>query len=539
MKTKFYFGAFAALALGFASCSSDEPINGPVDPDGPTTGEKYMAVVISDVGSNGKASLPGDNEFENPAAGSNESSFKAENVRFYFFTADGQPFVMVQNGVNGTVSHTNMVAPTELKTSNDNGAGATIQGVLVLGTTTTPYVGDKPAKVFCVANPIQTKFEDFANRPLNDLKTIVARYDQEKNPQSTFCFSSSTYASGTNEVFYTDVAGKIYDDPDKAKGDPAKIFLERLVAKVRVTGIETKPVKERTGDNTVAVKDFKINGVDGTTQLNVELVGWKLIKNSKTTYAIKNISSFIGEGNEPFENWNDPDRHRSYWAYTACQQSSDFFRTTYDIYKDAFPLKSFATDKPLENIAYCYGNTRFAGDLEKEDIANPVTARHTNATAILVKGIVKKAGEDAGLDFVYWGGEYFLTDNFKKVVVDRWNNEHGLTGTSAKTTDDVTFIDGTSPNSWKAKVGDSAYDTFDNILWWQEGVTSYYLNIKHVGGKFGVVRNHIYDYELTDVIGLGVPGNDPNDPKDPTENYLAAVVYCLNWRIVSNQTVLE
>lgn len=132
MKTKFYFGAFAALALGFASCSSDEPINGPVDPDGPTVGESYMAVVIQNVGSNGRAALPGDDDFEDPAAGSTESSFDAENIRFYFFTEEGQPFIMLNQGVNGTVSHTNMVKPNKIEVSNDDGAGQTIKGILVL-----------------------------------------------------------------------------------------------------------------------------------------------------------------------------------------------------------------------------------------------------------------------------------------------------------------------------------------------------------------------------------------------------------------------
>lgn len=144
MKTKFYFGAFAALALGFASCSSDEPINGPVDPDGPTVGESYMAVRITNIGSSGRA-LPGDNEFEGPAG--DESKIEVENIRFYFFTESGQPFLMVNNGVNGEVSNTNMVKPAEIRTENTNGKDDnTIEGLLVLGTPAAGYLGNEPKK---------------------------------------------------------------------------------------------------------------------------------------------------------------------------------------------------------------------------------------------------------------------------------------------------------------------------------------------------------------------------------------------------------
>ena len=284
MKTKFYFGAFAALALGFASCSSDEPINGPVDPAGPTTGESYMAVVIQNVGSNGRAALPGEDDFEDPAAGSTESSFTADNICFYFFTAAGQPFIMLNQGVNGTVSHTNMVKPTQIQTSNDDGVGQTIKGILVLGAPE-KYLGNKPAKVFCVANPIVHKFEDFANITLNQIKQIAVTYDPDKNPFGKFVMTSSSYASSNaadaEEIFYTDVTDCIKTTATEAEDNPAKIFLERLAAKVRVKGLGTKVVREKGEGTTNPEAEFDITGIDGKVKLDVELAGWELVKNAK------------------------------------------------------------------------------------------------------------------------------------------------------------------------------------------------------------------------------------------------------------------
>ena len=180
-------------------------------------------------------------------------------------------------------------------------------------------------------------------------------------------------------------------------------------------------------------------------------------------YAVKNISDFIDK--PPFDNWNDATHHRSYWAYTACAESTDFFKSSFNIHEDAFSLGNYDETKPTENIAYCYGNTRFA-----ETVSTAID-RTSNATAILVKGIVKKHGETEALDLVNWGGQYFLTDNFKEMVADAYNREHNTTLTK----DAISFQNhGTNKNTWKVHVeGDGDWDRFDNISWWENGVTSY------------------------------------------------------------------
>lgn len=524
MKTKFYFGAFAALALGFASCSSDEPINGPTtEPDGPTVGESYMAIRITNVGSNGRA-LPADTDFEDPA-NDTESAFTKDDVRFYFFTADDRPFIMAQHGVNGTVSNTNMVAPDIITPANPNTPGnpSDIEGVLVLGEPE-KYLGNKPAKVVCIINPHEDvhPFEYYANKTLDALRNVAA---DVPNEFSKFTMTSSTYMSNGKSVCYTDVTEHIKTTADEARKNPAKIFVERLAAKVRVSGLGTYQVKKKTdsGAPSTDAAQFTIRGLDAPTTLDMELVGWKLIKNAKNTYAIKNIDDCIQ--NPPFTDWNDETRHRSYWAWTACAAEEDFYVKGYDIYNDDFSLGNYNNDNPG---VYCYGNTRH----EPES----ATDRSKNATAILVKGVVKLHDQDNGLDLANWAGDYYLTSTLKADIVAAWN---GSNPTKTATVNDVTFVKGTNPNTWKAHVLDDDFDRFDNISLWKDGVTSYYVNIKHLGEKFGVVRNHIYDYEFTNVIGLGVPGNEQENPKDPEANYLAAVVYCLKWNVVSNETVLE
>ena len=148
MKSRFYFGALAVMALGLTGCATDEP-----NPDGGnvSTGDnRYMAVRISAV--DDTRALPGEPDFEEGQG--NENTITADNIRFYFFTAEGQPFVMQLTNVNGEVSHTNMVKPNEITVNTTNGETPTnIEGMLILGKPSgAGYQVATPEKVVVVAN---------------------------------------------------------------------------------------------------------------------------------------------------------------------------------------------------------------------------------------------------------------------------------------------------------------------------------------------------------------------------------------------------
>ena len=543
MKTSICYGALATLTLGLAACSSDEPV---VNPDNPATGgEQFMAVTIQTVG-DGTRALPGDTDFEQGVG--NENSITAANIRFYFFTETGAPFVMSHVNVNGTVTNTNMVQPTEIKASNlTNGEEPTdITGILVLGTPDPEagYQGNTPARVIAVANPKARAFEEYANISITQFQEKSASLNNFDF--NTFTMTSSSYVDGVKQadgstkdevVCYTDVSGKIKTTKDEAEKDAAMIYMERLAAKVRVHGLGTYNVKVRDkNNNQLTNENFTIwESSDGATRttLQVELQGWQLMNRAHSTYALKNITDFVT--NPPFADWNDPTRHRSYWAFTNASADTDFSDTEYKLYGDQasnyFKLGEFDSTNATANIAYTYGNTR-------PEPAS-VTDRETKATAIMVKAQVQDSDGNP-VDLVKWGAEYFTLDYFKQVVANAWNGEGGI----AATKDDVTLItDGTQANTYKVKVKNSDFSRFSGISWWKNGLTTYNVNILHhtdAAGKnyFGVVRNHIYDYTFTAVIGLGVPGEDPVNPPVPTETYLAAAVNVLNWHIVSHDNTV-
>lgn len=532
MKTKFYFGALAALALGLTGCSSEEPAPGQ---GGTTTGgERYMAVTIKSL-SDTKAA-PGDNEFE--VGTDKENEITAENIRFYFFTAEGAPFLMQQMNVNGTVTNTNMVKPTEITKHLTNGATVKMEGVLVLGTPAGEgYQGETPSKVIVLANPKQASFESFSNISIAEFQGKSSTLDNLSF--DTFSMTSSSYIDKDGHIVcYTDVTDHIMTTEDAAKGNPAQIFLERLAAKVRVTGLRDYTVKKKNEDGSLSDGKFFIRSDGGQakeTTLKVSLLGWRLINMATSTYALKNIAGMTMDGdNAPYPDWNDYTRHRCYWANTRADKNT-LTQTSFDLdAADQFTLGNFDSSNPSANIAYTYGNTKYQPTLGASD-------RSELCTGIVVKAQITDA-DDNPVDLVRWGAEYFTLDYFKEVVVNAWNTTDG---TMTATVDDVKLVvDPDNKNTFKVQVLNNDFaGRFTGVYWWKNGVTTYRANIIHYQGDdktlFGVVRNHIYDYTFTNVVGLGLPGEDPVNPPTLEESYLAAVVNVLNWHVISNQTVLE
>ena len=82
-------------------------------------------------------------------------------------------------------------------------------------------------------------------------------------------------------------------------------------------------------------------------------------------------------------------------------------------------------------------------------------------------------------------------------------------------------------------------------LIYKNGMTYYWLDIKHLGkegkqAEFGVVRNHIYDVNISKISGFGTPIYDPNQdfvvPEKPESvaSYVYAQINILSWRVVKN-----
>lgn len=547
---KFLLGAFA-LSMTFASCSNDEPAKGEGSGN-VNDGEKYVAVTIKSVGDFG--SRAAGEGFEEGVG--NENNITAENLRFYFFLKDGRPFVMNSTGVNGTVSNTNMVAPTKIAyvhpdSNNPNitdGEATELRGVLVLGTPAEGYKGNEPAYVICVANPVSTlSFTDFADKSMEQLLSIEANATFSLTAASDFMMTSSSYYDGNTKTYFTDLAGKIKTTPDEAEKNPADIFLERLASKVRAKGLKEWTVQKKNEDGSLTARKFNIDviGADGNVttskdvELKVELTGWRLINYASSNYSIKNLQdSWLTT--QPFADWNDASKHRSYWTSPSSVSDNDIVQGAFklgikegDVTDCIYGNYDDTTDETKQkNVVYCYENT-----IQPTSISD----RETKATAIVVRGVVKMDGKAVKL--CKWGGQYYTEEALQSIIIESYNKD--ANNADKLTAADVQFNkDNSKPNTYYAFVMRNGHEyngnmRFSKIERWVDGITSYVTNIKHAVNKYGVVRNHIYDYEFTNVVGLGVPGEEPDNPKPETETYLAARVHVLNWHVISNSVVLE
>lgn len=532
---KVLLGAFA-LSMTFASCSNDEPAKGEGSGN-VNDGEKYMTVRIANLGNGSRAAGTG---FEDPVG--TEGTITKDNIRFYFFTEDGRPFTLVTQNVNGDVEKTNMVKPTAITVESSNdGDTKVLVGTLVLGKRDPeqPYLGPTPKYVFCVANPKNAiSFENFASKTLTRIQQIEAELPDNF---ATFAMTSSTYMGADGkEIFCTDVSEHIEDTPDKAEANPAQIYLERLAAKLRVSGLGTLAVKDEATDTEgktfsyIATVDATGTTTTKTTKLSAELVGWEPLYVPNKCLAIKDIESVL---TEPwFNKLNDSQKNRSYWSVTPAIADdawhNDSFKLTGEDSGNYFKYGSFDKNKGTENVFYTYECTTFAQP------TNGVTDRSGKRPAIVVKGIIKTVADDGtvgnAIELVKWNGVLYHADAYKQLVLNAYNQAHSTNPASLA---DVSFV-GMGNNQCEATVRGSKTN-FNKFFYWKEGVTSYYLNIQHLEGKYGVVRNHIYDYDVSGVIGLGIPGTDPDNPTPDEETYLAARVNVLSWRVVSNSVVLE
>lgn len=539
--------AFAALPL-LGACSSDAP-----DSSGNEVGngDKYIAIQINNVNN----TRDGENEgtetnkpFEDGTG--NENGIAPDNTYFFFFKSDGTPYTMTgTTAISGIAENTNVVKPTSIATSTTDGNNTTLTtGILVLGKPSegwNPNTGEiEPAYIICVANPGENfSILDLANKNISEMAEKMSNangYDF-----NTFTMTNASYVEGegtTAKVVYaTPCEGHFEASAAAAQNNPVQLYVERLAAKVRVSGLDTSTVKalDNTTNKYIDQK-FKIYKKGGSLEedviLQVELTGWCLTNEGKDVRLIKDIQ----EGSDiinPYPTWNDGTNYRSYWEITSNVTDEKIAKSNYDI-SDAskFPNRNFSTIGT--NEAYTLPNTSFSEDPAK------LSDRKTLATSIVVRGIIKK--DDQPVAIAQWGGALFYIDALKEKIVENYNYNKAESDKISVNVVDFE-LESSDKNTYVATIKGTRSDDYKNIRYWKDGETSYWVTIRHHEGNgtasdptlYGVVRNHIYDTTIDEVIGLGVPGNAPVDFEDAKETYLAARINVLNWRVVSNKVTLE
>lgn len=548
--SRFLVGTLACTL--FAACSNEE--NSAIN-SGQEEGQlSYVAVNI--VNANPTGSRVDGGEYEDGEGPENTIT----KARFYLFDASGNPYTVTTNDAPGAVAETNYVDITTLgdQGKDEPNVESIKKGVLVFKGTTT----ELPTSIVAVLNPPATLT---GSKSLLDLQTAIADYSST----TSFVMSNSVYASEGTEIVATDIVGKVAQSQPDAEANPVDIYVERVLAKVRVTF-----------SNADKENQYKVSE-DGEPAVFAKILGWAVTRTADKSNLLKDINPAWDDMTLGFT-WNDEPFHRSYWATTSTTVTLEK-KSQNEIINDQKP----ATPEGATNISvqrYCQENTK--------------ADEHTEV--VVVAQLVNEDGNPNPI-YKYFGEEHDSEEDILTLIANKYNNVYytrtggtSLPGEGTEyeyesfiTPDNIHF-EATTPETGGedyeaiAQLDDDALDgvtiyienpdyTGSNEKYIEltnaettineelaknpaqiakEGYVYYYTPIKHLGtttgstGEYGVVRNHVYAVTITDIKGYGTPIFNPDKDIDTThpsneEVYIAARINVLSWRVVSSDVTLE
>lgn len=387
------------------------------------------------------------------------------------------------------------------------------------------------------------------------------------------------------EVNFTEISeDKICDTLEKAQSNPLVIYVERVLARLDLSitdaGVAGKTNIFDTGQT---------YGADNSP-IYVEILGWQVTGRTPSSRLVKKISTEWGVdlfGAD--ELWNTPGYHRSYWAINPDNMNvSDLLFYPYNDVIDkqksyAIPASGkYVTAYMQENAAKgADGNgpeyatkVIVAGQLVNADgepitvceynnalyDLNDMTSYFANNSYLYYKdettGELTKM-EPGDLDFLsaydYW--KKFQNRTTPPNVEDEglYTVYCVLSEAGAKKTW-YEYIPGQADEPTVSLSNEAAVNAYlashyafadGSLLVWNNGMNYYYFDIEHLGGVdkpgfYGVVRNHIYDSEVSLITGLGTPVYEPNQVIFPVKperikGMLSAQIRVLQWRLVSSE----
>lgn len=470
---KFFMGVLGAFAL--TACSSEEMIPdkpGPVD-EGKS---RFMKVSIR----NAFASTRAEKDFEDGFDQEN----KVKNIIFYFFDKDGNAI----NVVNGDKNYFICEGPTkkdenneDIKDENDNPIKEDIPGSIsgpneniekILNTTIVLSNGNSQKdnlkdlySMVAILNydgfitPKNMSLEGLEKEAGNyaqNLATKKSLIEGDKNsPQlmvpneyrnaSTgmpyFVMTSSSYlaeeqqSDGSYQKVPTflvkNIASHVRDSDKEASENPVDIYVERLVAKVRLStawtrDVTTQSVKYDGKDcEAILLKDNKGNNLttaDGK-QIYVIFEGWGLHGTAQNSWLFKQVgASWDFEGWGDGTAWNDKAYFRSYWALNHPSVTPG----TLMHFPYEYATGVIGTDTTEGSFFYCLEN---AGDdeasgLKKLDGYNPDDAISPR-TQVFIKAKLVVIGENGAetLKLAEWGGSKYTQESVVTAMLGTVNND--------------------------------------------------------------------------------------------------------------------
>ena len=516
----------AVAALGFAACAekgldnNDPANNGELE-------QSYVAVTLAADDMNTKAA----GDYEEGLA-----EERAVKSAYVFFFKDGAAFPVAFN--DGTSTNSGSCNYLKVDLTGNTSAMPNVSDVKDAVLVLQNYKGEYPNQIVAVLNWDPTAQASYT------LENLQAKVATLGNDTDGYVMSNAVYANKNNKtVDAVDLTiANIGKTAAEAIANPVTIHVERVAAKVVFTA---------ASDGRFAIEK-EING----KPVYAKIKGFELYNDYQESWLIKRINpSWTDLG----FNWNDVDFFRSYWAQSLDQTFKE----------NAFAWNTDNTG--INGFVYCGENTR----------------TWTKDADVRTKVIVKAQLVDVNgnpFEVVNWyGKDYIGEDDLKTVVANTLKNTYysstvpstyiGLTpadikcvgrlGTDAKAYE-VYFqlSEDAEKKAWYKKNAKGGYDSIyvpalndalaavQPALVYKNGMTYYWTEIKHLGAagktaEYGIVRNHVYKVNITDITGYGTPVYNgttdfitPDKPEDIV-TYVSAQINILSWRVVDHNYELN
>lgn len=581
---KFLFVPLVALALG--SCSTDEnQINNGETGNGDESRSYASITLASPRGAASRA--PGYNEDDYEYGSANENN--VNSIRFYFFYADGQPTpVAKQAGTNSYVSYVDWTpAASDLTTGDPD--GTTVEKIVKITVGINQPAGSQhPNLVLAVINPPASLTSYSGTLNLSNVKNLVADYYTGLH-NDNFVITNTAYVDGNSNIISATPITENHLKP--SQDDPTLqtliIYVERVLARIDLqlnltnNAITVTPTDGSSSYTIYQVSEQQVNGDE--TDIYMRLLGWNVAQFTNTSRLVKDINIWPSNLFGDLEPWNISEYHRSFWAINP-QNVEYTYNTFVNVPGTDYP---YASELPIPangskaDPVYIQEN---AADYESAKTGSG--ASHPTSLVFAAQ-LVDVNGNP--LPLVKWANKYYTQSGVLNSIANSLNlwsktttTQDGTSGVlfthitpadlqfvSAETLygqeglpDDVaeyfTFVQlsstaqskewytGNTPESASISVNEvnsMILQGVGSLYVWNEGESYYYIDIRHLGeegapGYVGIVRNHIYNVNLTNIEGLGTPIFNPDEvfhPQVPTtdENIISAEVRILQWRVVS------
>lgn len=558
----------ALAAFMFSACSSEDTENGGGNNN---VDVSYLSVNIQNVGEAMSRA-----EYDDLKGGTYEDGTEAESkisdVRFYFFNADGSPYLLKKesatdpehnwmtpakntdiNGTDKDNDHTvEQISKTVLVINGENKvAPHSVVAVINSSTLTTTTLGNGALSLSELREKKDTKFHDGG---------------------ANFVMSNSIYKKDNNEEYAVPVSGHVYTSKEDAEKSPIDIYVERVAAKVNTTCDTSKGWSVGTETWNSGKWTYQLpQKLNDKYAVYVVVEGWSVADaNGRATVEKATLSSDWNKDLLGIDPWTTGDYHRCFWETSvAFTNGNELVNQSFEAIKTSFGQSVYTL--PNTPVA----TTDFADKMENS-LTKVIVAAHLyykDETGNYKPAEICK----------YKGIQYLGAENVLKVVANEIKNTYckkDAEGSFVSITEDDLAFATSVPTGSTTQLMDyevipqinskKTIELFDNnhnpvnidvvnkalaaetnkAQVRTEGCVYYYTPIRHLAatdtnlGYYGVVRNHSYKVNIQEVKGFGTPVFDPNKKIDPTlpeekDVYLAARINVLSWRVVKSNVNLD